>query len=634
MLIIARHLQDARWEMDIQTCDPSFFLPDRGVPINVATARTRLTAATRLLRKTQKQSEDIRIQSYQQLLATYDSDQNSSTAPESKRKAKIVLRTLLGEASRRVFRNVRNVVKPSDFSSLTKLQIPRQATAGTPGVTLPGAVHGVLKDTTPDNLIWDTVITREEIESHLLAFNRESFRAAAESPCGHGVIHDALTFSSLSEESKELFRGVVPSTWVGDDKLLQEFLASFQIPQTVLDAEPINIELSSEDISYGFKTWAESTATSPSGRHLGHYKALIQDPCLLQSLTSFMNIAIGRGIALPRWSQAVNVLIEKDTGFPKVNRLRIIHLFEADYNLFLKTVRGSRLVRHATSMNLLNDGQHGSVPGRTTLDPIMLNQLTTDMCRILKTNYARFDNDASACFDRIIVALGMLAARRCGMPESSIRSHAKALEFMKYTDRTVYGISEANYHGTPFAPMFGTGQGSGASPAVWLLLVVILLNTIDRVIPERMGFQYPDGKLSHTRLVDAFVDDTALGFTDDGNKSIEELVVTLENMAQTWERLLHFSGGTLNLSKCSWFTMYWDWKNGRPELRNADEDDPRVAIRQGTNAVPTPIKRQQLDQASRILGVFLTPLGDFSEHIRVMKRKADTMAGRIKSPRL
>jgi hypothetical protein len=209
------------------------------------------------------------------------------------------------------------VVKPSDFSSLAQLKIPRPATEGTPGVTLPGEVHEVLKDTTPDNLIWDTVITRDEIESHLLEFNRESFRAAAKSPCGHGVIHDALTFSSLSEESKALLRGVVPSTWVGDDTLLQEFLASFQTPQTVLDAEPINIELSSEDISYGFKTWAESTATSPSGRHLGHYKALIQDPSLLKSFTSFMNIAIGRGIALPRWRQAVNVMIERILDFPR-----------------------------------------------------------------------------------------------------------------------------------------------------------------------------------------------------------------------------------------------------------------------------------------------------------------------------
>ena len=199
-----------------------------------------------------------------------------------------------------------------------------------------------------------------------------------------------------------------------------------------------------------------------------------------------MNIAIGRGIALPCWSQAVDIMIEKDFGFPKANRLRIIHLFEADYNLYLKTVWGSRLVRHATSMNLLNDDQRGSVPGRTTLDPLMLNQLTTDMFRILKTNYARFDDNASACFDRIIVALGMLAARQCGMPESPIKSHAKALEFMKYTVQTVYGISEENYNVTPFAPLFGTGQGSEASPVVWLLLAVILLNTLDRVLPERM----------------------------------------------------------------------------------------------------------------------------------------------------
>ena len=131
------------------------------------------------------------------------------------------------------------------------------------------------------------------------------------------------------------------------------------------------------------------------------------------------------------------------------------------------------------------------------------------------------------------------------------------------------------------------------------------------------------------------MDDTALGFTDDGNKTIEELVATLENMAQTWERLLHFSGGSLNLSKCSWFTMFWDWKNGRPELRKAADNNPCIAIRHGTNGVPTPIKRQQLDEVSRILGVFfLTTLGDFSEPIRVMKREANTMAGRIKSPRL
>lgn len=131
-------------------------------------------------------------------------------------------------------------------------------------------------------------------------------------------------------------------------------------------------------------------------------------------------------IAIPRWSKATNILIEKDPGTPNINRLRIIHLFEADFNFFLKLQWGHRLVRHADKFNLLNNGQHGSIPGHTTMDPIMLIQFTTDLSRLLKANRARFDNDASACYDRIIVALGMLAARRLGMPENAIKTHANA----------------------------------------------------------------------------------------------------------------------------------------------------------------------------------------------------------------
>lgn len=56
-------------------------------------------------------------------------------------------------------------------------------------------------------------------------------------------------------------------------------------------------------------------------------------------------------------------------------------------------------------------------------------------------NYVRFDNDASACFDRIMVALGMMAARRCGMPiGEAVRTHTKALELMQYMVKTVHGV--------------------------------------------------------------------------------------------------------------------------------------------------------------------------------------------------
>ena len=117
---------------------------------------------------------------------------------------------------------------------------------------------------------------------------------------------------------------------------------------------------------------------------------------------------------------------------------------------------------------------------------------------------------------------------------------------MRYTVKTVHGVSEDSYQGTPFEPLFGTGQGSGASPVAWLTLVVLLMNTLDRLIPERM--QFSTLYHAHSRLMDAFVDDTtSLGFTDSGIFTCSEMIAKLNHIAQTWERLLFHSGGSLNL---------------------------------------------------------------------------------------
>ncbi|KAI2506261.1 hypothetical protein MHU86_8196 [Fragilaria crotonensis] len=158
---------------------------------------------------------------------------------------------------------------------------------------------------------WETVFTREELEKHILDYNKESFRAASESPCGHGIIHDALTFTSLSPQSEDLLSGIVPEQWHGSDNYLREFLASFVIPTHVRTHGDIPTEISSDEVIRGFTGWKEQTSTSPSGRHLGHYRALIQDPILLKCFVYFINIVVARGIAIPRWCRATNVMIEK-----------------------------------------------------------------------------------------------------------------------------------------------------------------------------------------------------------------------------------------------------------------------------------------------------------------------------------
>ena len=215
----------------------------------------------------------------------------------------------------------------------------------------------------------------------------------------------------------------------------------------------------------------------------------------------------------------------------------------------------------------------------------------------------------------------MQHARNCGPDSRGL------LKLVKYTVKTVHGISESNYHGTTFEPLIGTGQGSRASPSVWLTLVVVLMNTLDQLIPERMSFQCPDSSQRHDRLIDAFVNDTSLGFMDPGLITLETMIAKLNHIAQTWENILFNSGGALNLSKCSWYTMYWDWKNGRPILRRNDTDNPTLTlVTQGNTTDPTTIKRLPLSKASRILGVYLAPDGNFSEQLTVLKTKADGFA--------
>ena len=626
-------LQDA-----VQQHDPKFLLPHLHQALSIPEIRQHLNAATRQLHQTQKASIDNRFRAYQDLLAVYQSDQDADTQKESQRKAKIVKRTIRHEKIRQMFRNIRVTVKgelPNQQSGIHQLKVPVIPTEDS-GQGNSNEFQDYIARSNPNDIVWDTVLDQESIERHLLSYNRKSFRAAAQSPCGHGVIYDALTFTSLSESGRKFLDGHIPEEWHGDDITLREFLLSFMIPEHIKSRPPIKTTMSADDISRGISKWKETTSTSPSGRHLGHYKAIIQEPRLLTCLTQFLHVAIKSGISIERWSHATNVMLEKDPGNPCIHRLRIIHLFEADFNLYMKLQWGKRLVRRASKHMLLNTGQFGSVPGRTTLEPIMLTQLTNDNCRILRRSLARFDNDASACFDRIIIPLAMLAARRCGMSEDAIRIHAETLEKMKYSVKTQFGTSLESYEGTKTEPLFGTGQGSGASPAAWLSLVVLIMNTMDRIVSERVRFESPDSVMKHTRLIDAFVDDTSLSFTDAGTTSFEGLSQRLKHIASVWNDLLHYSGGSLNLQKCVYHITTWKWLNGRPTLYqpSVEQADSAVTIKAMQSQQSQPIRYQPYSQPHRILGVYLSPSGDFTSQIRLLKQKADSFASRLQSPRL
>jgi hypothetical protein len=62
---------------------------------------------------------------------------------------------------------------------------------------------------------------------------------------------------------------------------------------------------------------------------------------------------------------------------------------------------------------------------------------------------------------------------------------------MKYFVKTAHGISTEFYRVLHDYPLYGTGQGSGASPSVWLSLVIVLLNSLTILALLAMSFVDP-----------------------------------------------------------------------------------------------------------------------------------------------
>ena len=117
---------------------------------------------------------------------------------------------------------------------------------------------------------------------------------------------------------------------------------------------------------------------------------------------TMINIGLVCVVALKIWKNAVNIMIEKDKGSPKLHRLRVIELMEADLKFCISTVFGKRIMDFTTKYFGLSDNQYVSRRGHLCQSAIMNKLLTYGILRILKKKDATADFDTVANYDRMI----------------------------------------------------------------------------------------------------------------------------------------------------------------------------------------------------------------------------------------
>ena len=97
------------------------------------------------------------------------------------------------------------------------------------------------------------------------------------------------------------------------------------------------------------------------------------------------------------------------------------------------------------------------------------------MMNLTKTDGVTFDNDAKACYNRIILALTNLRSQQLGMPKSACHMHAELLRKASYGIKTGAGISDQAYSPTAAHPLYGEGKGTRWAPSAWVIISTIIM---------------------------------------------------------------------------------------------------------------------------------------------------------------
>ena len=340
--------------------------------------------------------------------------------------------------------------------------------------------------------------------------------------------------------------------------------------------------LTTEEFKGKFRVWRESTSTSPSGRHLGHYKALVVtidrslkeeereelrniQEAITKCYVHMINYAIKHKYSLERWKTIVNMMIYKEPGNVKIHRLRVIHLYEADLSLLLG-VKWRTVMQNAVQQKTLHQGQYGGLPGRDCTSLTYLEELRFDCAALTRRSLANFDNDATACYDRILMAIASLSGRKYGIHKNVIFVHAKTLEEAEFKLKISTKVSNTSYKHCIKFPIHGTGQGSSNSPMIWCFISCILFDSHEEQA-HGILFETPDQELVVKMTLVGFVDDSTSSTGANDSDTLQDLIRKMKEDAQLWHDLLWCSGGKLELSKCGYHIVHYNFDDsGIPRL--------------------------------------------------------------------
>lgn len=606
----------------------------------------RMKEVNEYLTKAQKRLREIRNDAARHRREFLEEIREAAIWRENGTRVQAIKKIEQSEASKRVFQRLKRVLADSQTDPIMKVDIPTG-----------NFTESIRPDgTTSKNQIFTRVSDRDKLEDSIIERNVRHFSQSYTDGTPFAVHPlDKVGTSATGFKTHSTPDGdpvIFPTNSFVETRAIHEIL------QEELKGAKIQCTITLEDLVDCIAHWRESTSTSPSGLHLGIWKALVtayknkndefsdaknegeistqkKATLILEAYVTLLNSAIEKGFYLDRWLKIVNVMIYKKPGSIDIESLRVIHLFEADFNLVIGLIFGRRTIYQAIDNGWIPDSQVAR-PYSECTDGLLSKVLHMEIAHTTKTSLGGTDFDAASCFDRIRMNYALSIYRQHGVSESACKMWEQTLHNVIHHVKTGYGISEKFYKYTKDSPIDGAGQGSKGAMAAWTFSSVPMILAMDK-LANGATFTDPYETIEYKGHGSMFVDDesafankfkdwllTAPTYSEVGN--------LIRSDGQIWERLLWTTGGLLRLSKCFYYIISWKWNSeGVASLRTKEEMGDNVALTSGTNHDPVQITHSDCRTANRSLGALIAADRKFSAERQRLQTIDDKFSTKIVS---
>lgn len=513
-------------------------------------------------------------------------------------------------ATRSIFRRIRQVMKPRESLSINTVEYTTEA----------------------GNII--ECLSRENIEQACIKEGQRRFSQTQRTPFLRGSLLQQLGFNADRETTSRILNGdYIPNEDVA--KYTHQFIQELAMPECIRNLPKIHGAVTTEDHCKSWKKMRLQTGSSPYGPLFCDYIAATHDPEVSEVDASLSSIPFMAGFSPSQWQEATDVMIPKKKSSRHVQKLRIIVLFDAMFNMVNKRI-ARQMIQRAQDYKLLPNEAYGGVPRRCATTCSLNKVLAMDLIRIEKRTATVCSNDAKSCYDRIVHTVASICMQRLGVAAETCFTMFNTLQELNHHVRTAYGERASGY-GAVQIPLQGVGQGNGAGPAIWLAITIPLINML-RKAGFGLKISTPMSKEESTLTCFVYVDDVDSIHSPGGeNVTPQSITADTQRMLNTWAGGLYATGGMIEAEKSYWYLIDFKW-NARKlswEYKSIAETPATLHLRHDDEQ-PTVLCRKEVSDPGQdgTLGTFIAMDGNQRAVILHLTNQVNEWADKIRTRQL